>query len=49
MPINYKDYPDNWKEIRKVILSRAGRECELCGAREYAKPVSYTHLTLPTN
>lgn len=32
MPINYKDYPDNWKEIRKAILSRAGNRCELCNA-----------------
>lgn len=31
MPINYKDYPDNWKtEIRPSILKRADDCCELC-------------------
>jgi hypothetical protein len=33
MPINYKDYPDNWKkEIRPRILERAKNKCELCFA-----------------
>jgi len=35
MPINYKDYPKNWKEIRKVIMSRANGKCELCDAENY--------------
>jgi len=37
MPINYKKYPSNWKQIRKEILERAGNCCELCGA-ENNKP-----------
>jgi 5-methylcytosine-specific restriction endonuclease McrA len=28
MPVNYKDYPPNWKEIRREILRRAGDRCE---------------------
>lgn len=32
MPINYKDYPKDWKEIRKRILLRADNKCEFCGA-----------------
>jgi DNA-directed RNA polymerase subunit M/transcription elongation factor TFIIS len=33
MPINYKDYPANWKtEIRPAILKRAKNKCEMCGA-----------------
>ena len=29
MPINYKDYPDNWKTyIRPRVLARAGNRCE---------------------
>ena len=28
MPIDYKKYPPNWKEIRAKILSRAGNRCE---------------------
>ena len=31
MPIDYKRYPKNWKEIRKRILERAGNKCEFCG------------------
>lgn len=32
MPINYKDYPPNWKsEIRPRILERANYKCEECG------------------
>lgn len=31
MPINYKDYPPNWKEIRARILKRAKNKCEHCG------------------
>jgi hypothetical protein len=31
MPINYKDYPPNWKtEIRPAILERAKNCCEFC-------------------
>jgi hypothetical protein len=32
MPINYKNYPKNWKtEIRPAILERAKNKCEWCG------------------
>ena len=37
MPCDYSKYPENWKEIRKEILKRAGDKCELCGA-ENGKP-----------
>ena len=37
MPCDYSKYPENWKEIRKEILIRAGNRCELCGA-ENGKP-----------
>ncbi len=30
MPIDYKDYPPNWKQIRADILLRAGNCCEKC-------------------
>lgn len=31
MPINYNDYPSNWKsEIRPAILARANNQCEWC-------------------
>lgn len=32
MPIDYKEYPDNWKQISQRIRSeRAGNACEQCG------------------
>lgn len=31
MPINYKKYPLEWKEIRQRILERAENKCECCG------------------
>lgn len=32
MPINYKEYPKNWKtEIRPAVLERAKNCCEFCG------------------
>jgi 5-methylcytosine-specific restriction endonuclease McrA len=37
MPINYKNYPPDWKSIRQRILKRAGNKCELCPA-ENGKP-----------
>jgi hypothetical protein len=37
MPINYKEYPSNWKtEIRPTILERAGHKCEFCGVKNYS-------------
>ena len=36
MPIDYKDYPANWKtEIRPAILERAKNCCEFCGIENY--------------
>ena len=33
MPIDYKNYPDNWRsEIRPAILKRAKNRCEWCNA-----------------
>lgn len=33
MPINYSEYPDNWKEISEFIrFKRANNKCETCGA-----------------
>lgn len=34
MPIDYKKYPGNWKEIRAKILKRANGSCELCPAEQ---------------
>jgi hypothetical protein len=31
MPIDYKKYPPNWKELRKQVLERAENKCEFCG------------------
>ena len=39
MPINYKDYPSNWKDIRRSIINRAKDRCELCGAPNYVRVV----------
>lgn len=36
MPINYKKYPPNWKELREQVLERAGHKCEFCGVENYA-------------
>ena len=34
MPIDYSQYPPNWKtEIRPAILERAGDCCEQCGVK----------------
>lgn len=38
MPIDYSDYPENWKtEIRPDILKRANNKCEKCGVYNYAR------------
>lgn len=31
MPIDYGDYPANWRKIRNRILERANGKCEWCG------------------
>jgi hypothetical protein len=37
MPIDYKEYPENWKdEIRPQILKRDGYKCKMCGVRQRA-------------
>lgn len=51
MPIDYKKYPKNWKEIRDKILKRAKNRCECTGEcglhhgrrciEENGKPASY--------
>ncbi len=47
MPINYNDYPSNWKtEIRPRILERAGHRCELCGVKNYTRRKSGTKVVL---
>lgn len=35
MPINYKKYPPNWKELRAAVLKRANNRCEFCGVKNY--------------
>lgn len=35
MPIDYANYPDSWKIIRKSVLRRAQHRCEHCGAENY--------------
>ena len=37
MPINYKEYPPDWKEIRARILVRADDCCEFCGLANKAE------------
>jgi len=32
MPIDYNDYPENWKFLSKNIIADAGNRCELCYA-----------------
>lgn len=37
MPLNYKEYPKNWKkEIRPAILKRANNRCEECGLQNHS-------------
>lgn len=37
MPVNYSEYPPNWKtEIRPAVLARASHRCEHCGVSNYA-------------
>lgn len=38
MPINYRDYPPDWRTvIRPRILARAGNRCEQCGVANGAR------------
>lgn len=36
MPINYKKYPPNWKELRAAVLERANNKCEKCGLQNHS-------------
>jgi len=36
MPMNRKDYPPDWKELRRQVLTRANNKCELCGKENYS-------------
>jgi hypothetical protein len=36
MPIDYKKYPENWKEIREKVLERDKYCCKHCGVSQYA-------------
>jgi glyoxylase-like metal-dependent hydrolase (beta-lactamase superfamily II) len=40
MPIDYKNYPANWKtEIRPEILKRSNNCCEFCGVENYSQGI----------
>jgi 5-methylcytosine-specific restriction endonuclease McrA len=32
MPVDWSEYPPNWKQISHAIIERANNKCELCGA-----------------
>jgi hypothetical protein len=36
MPIDYKEYPTDWKEISLRIRERDGNKCKCCGIRNHA-------------
>lgn len=36
MPIDYRNYPKDWKARRRRILKRAGYRCERCGVQNYS-------------
>lgn len=50
MPIDYKQYPKNWKEISNQIrFVRAGGRCEWCGAEHgFPNPVTGSTVVLTT-
>lgn len=49
MPVNYKNYPPNWKtEIRPAILKRAFNCCEFCGVKNYAVGYRKNGVFVPT-
>jgi 5-methylcytosine-specific restriction endonuclease McrA len=45
--LNYHDYllSDYWKEIRKVVLSRDGNNCVMCGSKDslHVHHITYEH------
>lgn len=36
MPIDYRNYPPDWKQRRARILERAGHRCEHCRVKNYS-------------
>ena len=36
MPVNYSNYPSDWKQIRERINRRAGNRCEQCDVPNHA-------------
>lgn len=46
MPINYKEYPENWTEIRERILARENNCCKFCGIKNYTVKESGTKVIL---
>jgi len=48
MPLNSKEYPENWNEISSNIrFERAQNRCELCGAENYKPhPVTGSNVIL---
>ena len=36
MPIDYRNYPKDWKHRRRRILARAANRCEHCDVRNYS-------------
>jgi len=48
MPINQKEYPENWNEISSTIrFVRAQNRCEICGAENYKPhPVTRSNVIL---
>lgn len=35
LPENKSRYPDNWDDIRKIILEDCGNKCEFCGVKNH--------------
>lgn len=46
MPIDYKKYPANWKEIRLRILERDNNCCAFCGVANYTTKENGTKVVL---
>ena len=50
MPIDYNEFPDDWKEISEFIrFERADNKCETCGAENYEPhPITGSKVILTT-
>ena len=49
MPIDYKNYPKNWKtEIHKAVMERAKNRCENCNVPNYAVGYRVDGIFIPT-